>query len=83
MSTSKNTIRGWLAAGQRVGATHMIIVCDTFSNEDYPVYVGEGDDVYAKADKYDDKEMQKIMEVYNFSLSLDQQVEADKYVRNY
>ena len=30
MSTSRETIRTWLQAGMQKGATHVIVVCDTF-----------------------------------------------------
>lgn len=82
-ATNRDRIRGWITVGQRAGATHMIIVCDTFSHEDYPVFVGESEDVRKKADEYDHRNMQKIMEVYNFSLDLEAQVESDARVRNY
>ena len=42
MSTTRNEIRGWLKRGQRQKATHVIVVCDTFDHEDYPVYIEAG-----------------------------------------
>lgn len=29
----------WLAQGKRLKATHLIVVCDTYDYEDYPVFV--------------------------------------------
>jgi hypothetical protein len=42
MSTTKTDIAVWLKEGKQRGATHTMIVCDTFSYEDYPVHVQKG-----------------------------------------
>lgn len=39
MSCTQEEIRAWLLEGKAQGATHTIIVCDTFDYEDYPVHV--------------------------------------------
>ncbi len=83
MSISVDTIREWLTAGEKVGATHMIIVCDTFDHEDYPVYVGKDDNVRTEAAKYDGKNMQRITEVYNFSIAIEKQLDPTIRVFNY
>lgn len=67
-------IRQWFAEGKREGATHMIVVCDSFSYEDYPVFVKPGQDARTVAAEYDGKNMQRIMEVYNLALDLEQQL---------
>lgn len=72
--TTKNDIRNWLDNGEAIGATHVLIVCDNFSNEDYPVYVMELDDIHEKIQQYHHKNMQKIMEIYNLSLNIDAQL---------
>ena len=43
--TTKHEIAQWFDRGVSEGATHMIVVCDTFDHEDYPVYVTPSDDV--------------------------------------
>jgi hypothetical protein len=68
MTATRDDIRGWLMQGKRDGATHVIIVCDTFDWEDYPVYVQPGVSVEEEIAKYDNKNMQKVMEVYNLAL---------------
>lgn len=45
------------------GITHIISVCDTFSYEDYPVYVYEGQNVEDIYKKYNGPNMQKVNEV--------------------
>lgn len=74
MGTSKEDIRNWIKSGQEQGATHMIVVCDTFDWEDYPVYVMPTDDVRKKYDHYNGPNMQKVMEVYNLSKDIDKQL---------
>lgn len=76
-AASMEDLKRWFQEGLEQKATHMIVVCDRFSYDDYPVYVRKGEDPRAKAAKYDGKNMQKIMEVYNLSLSMNDQLEAD------
>lgn len=63
--TTLAQISKWFDRGVKQGATHMIVVCDTFSYEDYPVYVAPGDSPRTRAEEFDGKNMQKIIEVYD------------------
>jgi hypothetical protein len=63
MAATEQDIMEWTARGKRQGATHMIVVCDTFSYEDYPVYVSPDESLGEIRSNYDDKNMQRIMEV--------------------
>lgn len=74
MGTSQAEIRGWLLAGKSKNATHMIVVCDTYDHEDYPVYVLPGQDVRKEYDSLHWKNMQKVMEVYNLSKDIEPQL---------
>src|SRR5512135_1074915 len=65
---TKEDIRGWLKCGKHKGATHVIIVCDTFDWTDYPVYVLPGVSVAEEIEKYGSNNLQKVMEVYNLAL---------------
>jgi len=47
MATTRQDIRDWLATAKRDGATHLIVACDTFDHEDYPVVVLPGENVNA------------------------------------
>lgn len=79
--TSRETISGWFVRGQISSAapySHMIVVCDTFSWEDYPVYVKTGEDPREVAAKYDGKNMQKLMEVYNLELPMNEQLDQQR-----
>jgi hypothetical protein len=67
-------IRGWFLRGKGLGATHMIVVCDIFDYEDYPVYVQPGQNVRDMEREYRHKSMQNVMEVYNLALDMDRQL---------
>lgn len=75
--TTVADIRQWLDdAGEH--DTHMIVVCDTFSYDDYPVYINESqnvsDEVYAR----DGKNMQRVMEVYNLDKDIQSQLDENR-----
>jgi hypothetical protein len=74
MAASREDIRGWLERAAQKGATHVIVVCDTFDHEDYPVEVMPGEDSRRKAEGYSGKNMQRVMEVYDLRLPLEAQL---------
>lgn len=61
----------------------MIVVCDTYNHEDYPVYVMPGEDaqsdVRKMVEEYGKKSMQRVMEVYKLELGKDAQFLGDEY----
>ena len=62
MGTSRETISRWLDYMYETdGVTHMLVVCDTYDYEDYPVYIREGRDPA----KYVSGSMQRVMECYS------------------
>lgn len=75
MTTLRADIKKWLEEAKRVNATHMIVVCDKFDWSDYPIFVMKGEDVRQVVAEYDNKNMQKVMEVYNLSMDIDKQLE--------
>jgi hypothetical protein len=36
MATTMQDLREWYNRGKNIGATHMVVVCDTYDWEDYP-----------------------------------------------
>lgn len=73
MAASLEDIMGWFDRGVKEGASHMIVVCDSFSYEDYPVYVAKESEFYTVYAKYNGVNMQRIMEVYDLSESKESQ----------
>lgn len=74
MAATKEDIRSWLKRGKESGATHMIVVCDTYDHEDYPVYVMPDENVRTKSEQFNGKNMQVIMEVYSYKHDLEMQM---------
>jgi len=74
MAATRQDIERWIRVGQEKGATHVIIVCDTFDYEDYPVYVMPGEDARKIANKNNGPNMTKLMEVYNLAMDVDAQL---------
>jgi len=68
MAATLQDLKEWFDEGVKAKATHMIVVCDTFDYEDYPVYVKPGQDARAAtAAENDGEHMKRVMEVYNLS----------------
>lgn len=74
MAAHLEDIQGWLKQAERQNCTHLIVVCDTFDHEDYPVYVKQGEEVNQHIEHYRHASMQQIMEVYNMSMDLNAQL---------
>ena len=74
MGTTREEISGWFERGVAHGATHMIVVCDTFDWDDYPVFVKADEQVADRVKAFDGVNMQKIMEIYNLSMDRDDQL---------
>lgn len=82
MSTSKRELASWFKRGQEKGASHMIVVCDTFDYSDYPVFVKREENCRTRYEEFNGKNMQRVMEVYNLDMSMDEQL-ADRRVFNF
>ncbi len=52
----------------------MLVVCDNFSYEDYPVYVSKSKQVRKVYAKYEERNMQQVMEVYSYRHNLENQL---------
>lgn len=76
--TTPSKIKSWLELGIAQGYTHMLVVCDEFDNEDFPVYVPENRFVKQMESEEGSKPMQRVMEVYNLSMDLDMQLKSGK-----
>lgn len=71
--TTRRQINEWIKDAKEQQATHMLVVCDTFDWEDYPVFVKQTEDVNEVIHRYADN-MQKVEEVYNLSLDIEKQL---------
>lgn len=77
--TTKEEIRDWLKTGIQKNATHVIIMCDTFDHEDYPVYISKDQDIKQEYEKRaNGTNMQRVMEVYNLSMDIEEQLKEHR-----
>ena len=74
MTCTMNDIEQWLDNAGK-DDTHMLVVCDTFDYDDYPVYTK---DVHESIKHYHAASMQTIMEVYNLSMDIDEQLNTNR-----
>lgn len=74
MAAGKSEIRSWLEEAKLLNATHLVVVCDTFDFDDYPVYVKPPMSIEKILEDYDGKEMQKVMEVYKLDMDIEAQL---------
>lgn len=66
--TTATEIATWFDGGVRRGATHMLVVCDTFDHDDYPVYCLDDADAIKQHAHYTTASMQRVMEVYDLRM---------------
>lgn len=88
MSTTRGQISKWFEEGKRMGATHMVVVCDTYDYSDFPIYVMPGEDARKKAFEYGDEQyglpvkvnsnMSKVVEVYSMALPIEDQLKPHR-----
>lgn len=81
MAASKETLGRWFDEGVIKKATHLIVVCDTFDHDDYPVYANGDDETLEKYEKYSNKNMQTVMEVYDLRAEKTEQMEEHRAMR--
>ncbi len=74
MAVTKEDIRLWLERGIKDKATHVIVVVDTFSYDDYPVFVLESENIRDAIKRYDNVNMQRIIEIYNLHKNIEKQL---------
>jgi hypothetical protein len=71
--TAIQDLKEWYERGKKLGATHMVVACDTYDWEDYPCFVMPNQNVAQVASEHNGVNMQKVMEVYNLSKPFDKQ----------
>lgn len=84
MAATREEISQWFDAGIAKQATHMLVVCDTFDYEDYPVYVMPGENPKVRAEKYiAGDNMQRLMECYKLDPTLKEAQMQEHRARNF
>lgn len=65
MAATREDISKWFDEGKNAGKSHMVVVCDTWDYDDYPVFVDSADEARQKV--ANPGQMQRAMEVYRLS----------------
>lgn len=78
MVTNERTISGWFDAGVARGSKFMIVVCDLYKHEDYPVYVDDEGKFEEQLSHITNDPMSRVMEVYDLSLDKNMQMREDR-----
>lgn len=74
MSVTRVEIGRWFDQAVRDGATHMMVVLDGYNFDEFPVNVMYGEDPQERADEYNTRTMQRVLEVYDLSISKEVQL---------
>lgn len=72
--TERAEIARWCRRGAADGAAYVIVCCDTFDHDDYPVYVAPNEDFWDAYERHNGRNMQRVMEVYDLGPPLDAQL---------
>jgi hypothetical protein len=72
VAATKEDIRRWLTEPE-AGAEFVIVVCDTYDWDDYPVYC-TAEDFERKYQNHNGPNMTKVMEVYDLSMDIEIQL---------
>lgn len=83
MATTIEDLKSWFLEGKARKANFMIVVCDTFDWEDYPVFISKDENIRTAYDKYQGPNMQKVMEVYNLSKDFDKQQRTGRFAMDF
>lgn len=81
MAASREKLSEWFARGAAQGATHLIVVCDTFDYVDYPVFARSDAEAEAEYRYYSGARMQRVMEVYDLREDKEQQMRESRTMR--
>lgn len=73
---TQNDIRRWLNEAKNKNAKYLIVVCDTFDYDDYPVYCMTDDECLEKYANPGD--MQRVMEVYDLNIDIEKQLKQSR-----
>jgi hypothetical protein len=76
--TTQEDIREWFREGILRNCSHMIVVCDSFDYEDYPVYVEREQICQTVYEKYCNQPMQRVMEIYDLDEDMEPQIKEKR-----
>lgn len=78
LPTTREDIAQWFEWGIKEKATHMLVVYDRFSYEDFPDFVHKGESVQAKIAYWNSQDLSWVMEVYNLRMDMNAQLDEQR-----
>jgi hypothetical protein len=79
MAATKGEISKWFDEGVAKNARYMIICCDTFDYDDYPVFANTDNDCMMSY--HNPGKMQRVMEVYDLQSDKAEQMSEGRAMR--
>jgi len=79
MAATRQDIEGWFDRGVAQRARHMLVVCDSFDYDDYPVFTTTDADCLFRYKN--PGEMQRVMEVYDLRADKAEQMNERRTMR--
>ena len=78
--TTKEDIKEWFKRGKEKGAIYLLVICDTFDWQDYPVFCDTIEEAQKARTKYlSGENMQKLMEIYDLRGNMSEQIKVARY----
>lgn len=74
MAATKKEIAAWFTQGANMKEAFMLIVCDGFEMDDYPVYASTERELKQKAEDLNGRNMQRVMESYDLRMDMEIQL---------
>jgi hypothetical protein len=79
MAATRQDIEGWFDRGVKQKSRHMIVVCDSFDYDDYPVFTTTDDECLQRYKN--PGEMQRVREVYDLRADKAEQMNERRAMR--
>lgn len=64
----KEEIKAWIKSGKESGYHYLIVACDTFDYEDYPIFIKDKVEVDRRIGELDQRSMQDYHHVFDLSI---------------
>jgi len=79
MAATLGDIKGWIGRGQNENQDYLIVVCDTFDWDDFPVFVsGDLEKLQREYNSRKGRDMQKVVEVYDLNADINVQLRVER-----
>jgi hypothetical protein len=79
--TTRDEIAEWVKRGKKENYKFIVVVCDTFDYEDYPVFCKNAAECWSEYEKHNGKNRQKVMEVYDLTKDTDMQLKQGRVMQ--